>query len=62
MESKLKERVKSFMYDTGAKLTTFCRKVEISHTYYYAWMRGEVEFSENIMKRIETYLNEVYAK
>lgn len=62
MELKLKERVKAFMFDTGAKLTTFCRKVEISPTYYYSWMRGEVEFSESFLNRIETYLNEVYAK
>lgn len=59
---ELKERVKSFMYDTGAKLSVFCRKVEISPTYYYAWMRGEVEFSEAINNRITVYLNEVYAK
>ena len=59
---ELKERVRSFMNDTGAKLSVFCRKVQVSVTYYYAWMRGEVEFSENINNRIETYLDEVYAK
>lgn len=59
---ELKERVRSFMDDTGAKLSVFCRKVLISPTYYYAWMRGEVEFSGNINNRIETYLDEVYVK
>ncbi len=32
----LKERVKMFMEDTGAKLSVFCRKTKISDTYYYA--------------------------
>ena len=62
MQSKLKERVKSFMFDTGAKLTIFCRKVEISTAYYYSWMRGEVEFSKGIIDRIEAYLDSVYVK
>ena len=58
----LRERVKSFRDDTGAKLSTFCRKTNISPTYYYAWMRGEVDFSDAIIERITAYLDEVYAK
>ncbi len=58
----LKERVKMFMSDTGAKLSVFCRKVQISSTYYYAWMRGEIEPSESMGERIRTYLDEVYKK
>lgn len=58
----LRERVKAFRDDTGAKLSTFCRKTNISPTYYYAWMRGEVEFSAPLVERITAYLDEVYAK
>lgn len=58
----LRERVKAFRNDTGAKLSTFCRKTNISPTYYYAWMRGEVEVSDAIIDRITAYLDEVYAK
>lgn len=58
----LKERVKSFMIDTGAKLSVFCRKVQMSTTYYYTWMRGEIEPSEEMCGRIKAYLDEVYAK
>ncbi|MCM1253242.1 MAG: hypothetical protein NC321_10505 [Clostridium sp.] len=58
----LKERVKMFMNDTGAKLSVFCRKVQISSTYYYAWMRGEIEPSESMSDRIRVYLDEVYKK
>lgn len=58
----LKERVKMFMEDTGAKLSVFSRKVQISVTYYYAWMRNEVEPSEEMCARIRAYLDEVYAK
>ena len=56
------ERVKAFRSDTGAKLSIFCRKTNISPTYYYAWMRGEVEVSDAIIDRITAYLDEVYAK
>lgn len=59
---ELKERVKMFMDDTGAKLGTFCRKVDISTTYYYNWMKGKVEFSDAIIGRITNYLDEVYKK
>ena len=58
----LKERVKMFMEDTGAKLSVFSRKVQMSVTYYYAWMRNEVEPSEEMCSRIKAYLDEVYAK
>lgn len=59
----LKERVKMFMSDTGGKLSVFCRKVQISTTYYYTWMRGEIEQpSEEMCGRIKAYLDEVYAK
>lgn len=58
----LRERVKAFRADTGAKLSVFCRKTNISPTYYYAWMRGEVEISLEIINRITAYLDEVYAK
>jgi len=59
---ELKTRVKMFLEDTGAKLSIFCRKVDISTTYYYNWMKGKVEFSDAIIQRITEYLDEVYAK
>lgn len=58
----VRERVKAFRSDTGAKLSTFCRKTNISPTYYYAWMRGEIEVSDAMINRITAYLDEVYAK
>ncbi len=58
----LKKRVKSFLDDTGATVMAFCKKISISNTYYYRWIHGEVEFSKDICDRIETFLNEVYAK
>ncbi len=59
---ELKKRVKSFLEDTGATVIAFCKRINISNTYYYRWINGEVEFSEDICNRIETFLNEVYAK
>lgn len=58
----LRKRVKSFLEDTGAAVTAFCKRIKISNTYYYRWIHGEVEFSKDICDRIEKFLNEVYAK
>ena len=58
----LRERVKSFIIDTGATVTSFCKKMEISPTYYYKWMNNNVEFSDQLIIRIKNFLNEVYAK
>lgn len=58
----LKERVKSFLNDTGATVTAFCKRIEISPTYYYKWINNDVEFSNQVVNRIEKFLNEVYAK
>lgn len=48
--------------NTGAKLNMFCRKAQMSVTYYYTWMRGEIEPSEEMCDRITTYIDEVYKK
>lgn len=58
----LREKVKSFIIDTGATVTSFCKKMEISPTYYYKWMNNNVEFSDRLISRIKNFLNEVYAK
>lgn len=58
----LREKVKSFLNDTGATVTNFCKRVDISPTYYYKWIKNDIEFSDQLMNRIATYLNEVYAK
>lgn len=58
----LKERVKMFMDDTGAKLSVFSKKVQISDTYYYAWMHDKIEPSDEMCERIQAYLDEVYKK
>ena len=58
----IKEKVKSFLNDTGATVTAFCKRIDISPTYYYKWINNNVEFSNEIINRIETFLNKVYAK
>ncbi len=58
----LKEKVKSFLNDTGATVTAFCKRIEISPTYYYKWINNNVEFSDQLISRINNFLNEVYAK
>ena len=59
---ELREKVKSFLRDTGGTVTAFCKKIDISTTYYYKWMKKEVEFSDRLINLIEEFLNNVYAK
>lgn len=59
---ELKKRVKSFLEDTGATVMAFCKKINISNSYYYRWLNGEIEFSEDICDRIDAFLNGVYTK
>lgn len=58
----LREKVKSFLSDTGSTVTAFCKKMDISTTYYYKWIKNNVEFSERLNNRIAEFLKEVYAK
>lgn len=59
---ELREKVKAFLNDTGATVTSFCKKIGISNTYYYKWINNKVEFSDQLVSRIKTFLNEVYTK
>ena len=58
----LKKKVKYFLNDTGDTVTAFCKRIEISPTYYYKWINNNVEFSDQLISRINNFLNEVYAK
>lgn len=58
----LKTRIRAFLCDTGAPVTAFCRKVEMSPSYYYQFMNGEAELSQALINNITNYLDEVYAK
>lgn len=59
---ELREKVKNFLNDTGTTVISFCKKIDISPTYYYKWINNNVEFSDQLVSRIMTFLNEVYAK
>lgn len=58
----LREKVAEYLQDTGVAVVAFCRKVNISSSYYYMWRNGKVEFSDSVCNRIEKYLKDVYAK
>lgn len=62
IKMNLKERTKAFLKDTGATVTAFCRKNDISPSWYYRWINEEHDLSENIKQRITTYLDSIYKK
>lgn len=59
---ELREKVSCFLEDTGATVTNFCKKTNISPTYFYKWMKRDIEFSDTIKSRIVKFLEDVYAK
>ena len=53
----LKQRVKNYIEDSGIPRTTFCKRINISTGYLYKWLHNERTFSDEIVERIEAYLN-----
>ena len=37
--------------------TTFCSRIGISPSYLYKWFKGEKEFSDNLVNRINSYID-----
>lgn len=53
----MKEEVRAFIKKTGIPKTTFCKRVDISPSYLYKWFKGEKEFSDNLVNRINSYID-----
>lgn len=53
----LKSRVKHFLEDLELPVAVFCRKVKISHTAYYEWMKGSLNFTDETEDRIRAVLD-----
>lgn len=52
----LVERCQRMFDELGVPVTSFCRKVNISPSYFYACKRGTMSFSKAVEKRINDYL------
>lgn len=58
----LRTRTRNFLNDTFCPITKLCKKIGISNTYFRNWLNYNMEISSSFEKKIEDYLNEVYAK
>lgn len=56
-QQTLKQRVQNYIEDSGIPRTTFCKRINISTGYLYKWLHNERTFSDEIVERIEAYLN-----
>ena len=56
-QQQLKQRVQNYIADSGIPRTTFCKRINISTVYLYKWLHDERTFSDEVVERIETYLN-----
>lgn len=41
----------------GIPKTTFCSRIGISPSYLYKWFKGEKEFSDSLVSRINDYID-----
>lgn len=57
-----RKRIQNFFDDTNSKKTQFCKKVEMSPSYLYRYLKGEYDISEAMINRINAYLDDVYTK
>ena len=56
-QQPLKQRVQNYIEDSGIPRTTFCKRINISTGYLYKWLHDERTFSDEVVERIEAYLN-----
>ena len=52
----LRDRVQKFLDELEMPITVFCKKIEISPSYFYKWRVGKVNFSEEALQRISDYI------
>ena len=52
----LSQRAQTFIKELGVPVLTFCRKVGISSTTYYDWLKGKA-LADTTLERIDTYLS-----
>lgn len=52
----IKTRCKKFMDELGVPVTNFCKRIELSPSSYYDWMRDKAKLSDATEKRIDKYL------
>lgn len=54
----LRARVQRFFEDSGVNKTAFMKKVGISRSTLYNWLKGDITISVNIQNRIDHYLEQ----
>ena len=53
----LKQKVRDYIKRVGIQKTPFCSRIGISPSYLYKWFKGEKEFSDNLVNRINSYID-----
>ena len=53
----LRDKVKRYFEISESPKLTFCRRVGISPSHFYQWLKGEREISDEKADRIQEYLD-----
>ncbi len=62
MSGIMRTKVKKFLEISQMNKSVFCKKVDISITTLYTWLKGEREISENAEDRIRTFMAEYVSR
>ncbi len=62
MSEIMRNKVKKFLEISQMNKSVFCKKVDISITTLYTWLKGERDISENAENRIRSFMAEYVLK
>ncbi len=54
----LKDRVMSYLDESGCPRAELCRRLDISYHHLYKWLHGERRLSDELENRIKDYLEQ----
>ena len=56
---KLQEQTRKTLQETGLPISVFCRKIGISQTAFYRWLKEDLRLSEQKENNIRKHINKL---
>lgn len=53
----LKQRCKNYLNTFQTPTTKFCKRISLSYSGFYKWLRGDYELSAETQRRIDNFLS-----
>lgn len=56
---KLQDQTRKTLQETGLPISVFCRKIGISQTAFYRWLKEDLRLSEQKENNIRKHINKL---